>query len=197
VTVLRQVVALWRARCGLAEGASDEEVRGRVRDQAGAVRELSIGLSKLGLALADAQQPAEAVTVHRQEVALKRALCGLAEGASDEEVRARVRDQAGAVRELSIGLSKLGSALADAQQPAEAVTVHRQDVALCRALCGLAEGASDEEIRARVRDQAGAVLELSIGLLNLGSISNGKERQTVFGEGKRLVRFVRKWRKTR
>jgi hypothetical protein len=96
-------------------------------------RRRSLVLGRLGSALAQAQQTAEAVALHRQEVALNRALCGLAEGASDEEVRGRVRDQAGAVRELSIGLERLGSALTDAQQTAEAVTMHRQAVALLRA----------------------------------------------------------------
>ena len=84
-------------------------------------------------------------------------------------------------------LGMLGSALAQARQTAEAVTVHRQKVALSRALSGLVEGASDDDIRARVRDHAGAVRELCIGLIRLSTASNGNEQQTVHGEAKRLA----------
>ncbi|MBF0234573.1 MAG: hypothetical protein HQK65_16250 [Desulfamplus sp.] len=77
---LQQVVAVLRTRCGLPEGWKDEEVTESLKTHPGAVRELSIGLGRLGSALfTGGEKMAEsACEVLEETIRLQLAFLGMA-----------------------------------------------------------------------------------------------------------------------
>jgi hypothetical protein len=181
-------VGLFRALAGLAPDAAPPAVQAAIARSPGAVRELSIGLGRLGSALADAGRAVEAARVHTEEVGLCRALAGLAPDAAPPAVQAALARSPGAVRDLGIGLGRLGEALRATGRAVEAARVHSEEVGLCRALAGLAPDAAPPEVQAALARSPGAVRDLGIGLYRIGSASPADlpERGALLREALRL-----------
>ncbi|MCB9610273.1 MAG: hypothetical protein H6716_27040 [Polyangiaceae bacterium] len=190
VRVHRQEVLICQTLAGLGEHPDQEGLSCAVAQRRSAVRDLSNGLNRLGSALKSCQEAQEAVLVHRREVRMCEALAGLAEDPDDEALSLAVAERRGAVRDLSIGLSGLGSALKSCQETREAVGVHRQEVRLWEALAGLGVDPDEGELSRVAAEQAGALRELAIGLGSLGSaLRSNHEAQEAVQVHRREVRM--------
>ncbi len=176
VVVLGEEVRLFRALAGLSEDASDEELERAVDSRTSAVTNMASNLGTLGRALVGHQQAAAAVAAHREEVRLKRVLAGLPNGASDEELERAVDRRPRAVRNLALGLDRLGGALESHHQAAAAVAALREAVRLRRALAGLCKDVSDQQLQRAVDSQPRAIRELATSLGSLGNALRGRQQ---------------------
>ena len=171
---LREALRLVRRLAGMPRGWGEEQLRESVERRTALFQMWSVTINNLGVALLGAGDPRAAVEAHREHLRMLRSRTGLPKGWGENQLSVSLSRNSHLVRELSVALHNLASALDGAGAPNAAAKVCRENLQLARRLAGLPRGWRGEQLRQSLDRNADLVQELLTSLSSLAiALRNG------------------------
>lgn len=167
----RQSVLIFRALTTLDEGYEQQDLFAAIEDNPTTVQDMASALRSLGdiLGMKDDYEAAHRVVL--EEVCILRALTGLGELYTEEELVGAIVQAPDPVRRLSAGLCRLGESFVDLGRFDRASVAHHEEVSILRTLTGLDSEHTREEMLEVSETNPHLIRDLAIGLARLGEVA--------------------------